>query len=46
MVCNKVCLGAMSTYSLLTGDKSQFSLVDESPRRGFMTTEFFWRICL
>lgn len=33
-VCDKVCLGAMSTSSLLTGDKSQFSLVDESPTEG------------
>ena len=33
-VCDKVCLGTMSTSSLLTGDKSQFSLVDESPTEG------------
>ena len=34
MVCDKVCLGVMSTSSLLTGDKSQSSLVDESPWEG------------
>ena len=40
VISDKVCLDVVSTSSLLSRDKSQFSLVDETPRRGFMTTMF------
>ena len=34
IVCDKVCLTVVSTSSLLSCDKSQFSLVDEIPGAG------------
>lgn len=37
---DKVCLGVVLTSSLLSCDKSQSSLVDETPGKGFMTIEF------
>ena len=40
VVCDKVSLGAGLTSRLLSYDKSQFSLVNDTHRRGFMTTEF------
>lgn len=37
---DKVCLGVVLTSSLLSCDKSQSSLVDETPGKAFMTIEF------
>lgn len=34
LVCDKVCLGVVSTSSFLSCDKSPSSLVDETPRQG------------
>lgn len=33
-VCEKVCLGVVSTFSLLSCDRSRISLVDETPWEG------------
>ena len=43
IVCDKVCLTVVSTSSLLSCDKGQFSLVDEIPGAGRkeLPTEFF-----
>ena len=40
IVCDKVCLRAVWTPTLLFYDEGQPSLVDETPMRGFVTTEF------
>lgn len=39
-VCHKLCLGVVSTSSLLLCGKSQSSLADETPRKGSMTIDF------
>lgn len=41
MVCDKACLRVVLTSSFLSCDKSPSSLVDETPQKGFMTSEFF-----
>ena len=38
-VCNKVCLGVVSPPAS-SSVKSQSSLVDDTPGKGFITTEF------
>ena len=35
--CDKVCLDVMLMSNLLSNDKTQSSLVDETPGRGFIT---------
>lgn len=42
MVCEKVCPGVVSTSSLLSCDKSQSSLVDETPKKGI---DDYWIPC-
>lgn len=37
MVCHKVCLGVVFPSSLLSCDRIQSSLADETSREGFMT---------
>lgn len=37
MVCYKVCLGMVFPSSLLSCDRIQSSLADETPREGFIT---------
>lgn len=39
-VCDKVCLGVVSTSSFLSCDKNEFFIVDELLGREFMTMEF------
>ena len=47
IVCDKVCLGVVSTSSLFSFDENHSLLVDEVSReRGSMTIEFFLGICL
>lgn len=41
IVCDKVCLGGVLTSSLLSCDKSQSLLLDETSGRGLMTIQSF-----
>ena len=44
--CDNVCLGDFLSWCLLlvSGDRSQSSLVAKLTERGFMTVEFFWEV--
>ena len=46
LVGDKPCLGMVTPSSLLSGDTSPPSLLDETPGRRFMTIGCFWSICL
>ena len=39
LACGKVCLGVVSTSSLLSHEKSQSSLVDKTPGKGIYEIE-------
>ena len=40
--CDRACLAVMGTSSVLSFVKSQSSLGDETPRKGWMRVEFLW----
>ena len=47
IICDRVCPGVMSTSSLLSCDKSQSSLLDDTPEGALRQLSSFWGLkCL